>query len=197
MPYVNNKWVENDCGEPWTVYNWIGAIIVIVPCCAFLGWTIYNITMFCCAKYGFNVTVAVSFGLGFSSIIARIVIIRILTWWDDLLVNYDQGNIGRNTNIINNTNNMYYKSASLKKSFFDTFLIVGERKYPPRAEFFGRFNGQQIGAIGKYEERWLNTHEYKYWLRQKDRTTALENNLVDETTSKDIPIINTTTKISL
>ena len=51
---------------------------------------------------------------------------------------------------------------------------------PPRANFFGRIEGQPVVSIGNYEERFLGTWDLYDWKKQKERKEALEKGILDE-----------------
>lgn len=127
---------------------------------------------------------------------------EILRWWDDLF--YGIGNTAaQNTyNSTNNTNNTTYLAPKPKKSYIGRWgaktdgLLAGEKKKPPRAEFFGRLNGSPVSSQGKYVERYLNQYEYGYWLKQKERDDALKAGLLDESLERSTILAQTTTKIS-
>jgi len=44
-------------------------------------------------------------------------------------------------------------------------LVAGERKSPPRAQFFGRLDGKKVKAVGEYDLTVLNQYELAHWKR--------------------------------
>lgn len=61
-----------------------------------------------------------------------------------------------------------------------TYLMAYERHNPPRAEFFGRFDGKLVLTRGNYEEKYLNSVEQSHWDKQK----RLNPTLADESEAK-------------
>ena len=74
-------------------------------------------------------------------------------------------------------------------------LLAGERESAPRASFFGRIEGKEVTADGKYEDKWLNSFEFNHWIKQKEYKKALKAGLVDETDEDGLDPVNSITKI--
>ena len=128
-----------------------------------------------------------------------------LKWWDGLWGGWGTTPTypANNTyNLGNNTNKTTYIAPKPVKSYFSRFgaktdgLLDTERRKPPRAEFFGRLDGQPVSMQGEYVERYLNQWEYEHWLKQKERDAALKAQLLDEKLENPLPHVQTTTKIS-
>lgn len=75
-------------------------------------------------------------------------------------------------------------------------LIVGERKRPPRASFFGRLNGEPKESLGTYEEQWLSVYELAHWMEQKESKQAHRDGSANENDEFSSLCVNTTTKIT-
>jgi hypothetical protein len=75
-----------------------------------------------------------------------------------------------------------------------SFLLDGEREKPPRAQFFGRLDGEMIDKEGKLEEKWLGYYEFMHWEKQKEREVALQAGILDETDEKPVPKSYSATK---
>lgn len=54
------------------------------------------------------------------------------------------------------------------------------RLVPPRAVFFGRFNGVEEITTGNYEEKYLDNYEFVSWKYQKERKEAVEAGILNE-----------------
>lgn len=55
-----------------------------------------------------------------------------------------------------------------------TYLMPEERRNPPRAEFFGKFDGNEVVSQGNYEEKYLNSFELSHWNTQKSLNPSLQ-----------------------
>lgn len=105
-----------------------------------------------------------------------ILIIDILTytekWFSELGLkpNYTFNTVGYNKYPITSTNN--YKQP--------TTLLKNEKHQPPRAEFFGKLDGEESTEEGKYEEQYLNKWELQWWKEQKQREEALKAGILNE-----------------
>lgn len=127
----------------------------------------------------------------------------LLKWWDGI-GNWLCGTTYepyKPPSTVKNTNTTGYLAPKPKTNttVYDyskgTYLTPSERRRPPRAEFFGRLEGKSLHCKGLYEERWLNIHEYNYWMEQKEREEARKTGLLDKNVLKDPLVVNTTTKI--
>lgn len=186
----------------WSWTEWLGVTIAGM----FLGvgviGALYMILQSLGKRYGTNtviasvciiiVTIPISMCLW---ILAARWFYRVRRWYDDLF-NYTP--TINNYYTSGNTTNKYVVPYTPKipiKQPKRAYLIAGERKSAPRAYMFGRLEGKPIESTGNYEDKWLNTYEYSYWLQQKEYKEAAEDRLLDENIDKPFPGVQTTTKI--
>lgn len=136
--------------------------------------------------YGWEKVVSYSIvgivGILFFSILVYTLWCGLVAWWDRFFCiyptagDYKPKNVN-NTSYIAPKNNIIKKAARTVKT---GGLLAGERERAPRAQFFGRIDGESKECLGKYEEKYLNSFEHRHWLKQKEREEALEAGLVDE-----------------
>ena len=100
-----------------------------------------------------------------------------LAWWiDESYGGYDYPTdkaYGYNTG--NNTNKP--TTITTKAKAAATKVVNNwnnDRTCPPRAEFFGRLEGELVDDVGLYEEIYLNTWESTAWKAQKALKPELE-----------------------
>lgn len=204
--YPNNKnygGYHGDDGPIWPAFaiiiGGIGLLFLFVKYSAPLGeWL---------KQYDAGTVIACLVIGGFTALtmgtVAWFIITAILNWWDGLF--FGCGNVPHEPykpgSTVKNTNNTTYMAPKPKTPAYSynagvrATLLPSEREKPPRAEFFGRLQGIPLHAKGLYEEKWLNIHEYNYWMTQKARKDAKEAGLLDKKVVKDLLDINTTTKI--
>jgi hypothetical protein len=112
----------------------------------------------------------------------------------------DLNNRNNNINTYNSgTPTVPIRTGGLKKivrtmTKSSSFLLDGEREKPPRAQFFGRLDGEMIDKEGKLEEKWLGYYEFMHWEKQKEREAALQAGILDETDEEPIPTHYNATK---
>lgn len=147
--------------------------------------------------------VAGGFGILILSSVVWAVTSEVLKWWDSLFAGYNTypKEPYKPGSTVKNTNNTSYLVPKPKNTMYDynkvkgTTILPSEREKPPRAEFFGRLEGKSLHAKGLYEEKWLNIHEYNYWIEQKAREEARKAGLLDKKVVRDLLDFNTTTKV--
>jgi len=115
------------------------------------------------------------FGIGMLMIVVGSVVYRIMDWWDSTWGGYGS-NIDKtslnNYNIGNIAKPHIYPKKPLNKGYM-AGLLAGDRRNPPRADYFGRLDGKPYRGTGPYEEKYLNRWEKTHWDKQKDDAEQL------------------------
>jgi hypothetical protein len=115
------------------------------------------------------------FGFIIVTIVAGGLIWRVLEWWDSVWgpvsfgpekppKTYDFGKLA----------NKALGPYKPKKVEHISGLLASDRRNPPRAEFFGRLDGERSHVQGPWEEKYLNTWEKKHWDKQKELADELK-----------------------
>jgi hypothetical protein len=180
--------------------------LVLGPILIYQGYRLFN---WLTATYEWSQIVACTVLGGFTFLVTSTIVWSIasavLRWWDGLWGGWGTTPtypVNNTYNTGNNTNKTTIIPAKPVKSYFGRFgaktdgLLDTERRKPPRAEFFGRLDGQPVSMQGEYVERYLNQWEYGYWLKQKERDDARKAQLLDEKIENPLPHVQTATKIS-
>ena len=200
--YQESGWKE------WLLVVGILASVIFVP---WGIWKLYSIYKDLCMEYTSQMVwswiTLIAIGAFILGTIAWSIANALMRWWDKLWGGgyyYDQkaAQTSYNTGApANNANTTTYTPPKLKTSIWGnnanktTGLLAGERESPPRAEFFGRFSGEERGSTGPYEEKWLNTFELSHWNKRKVAKPELKAQSKDEILEDGLEMVTTTTKI--
>ena len=116
----------------------------------------------------------VVFGIGSVAIITFALVWRLMEWWDNLWsgTGYKPDKSYNNGKLANAAKPVLFPKQSKIKPYLGG-LLLGDRKNPPKATFFGRLDGEVYGGSGPYEEKYLNSWEETYWNKQKRRANEL------------------------
>ena len=128
-----------------------------------------------------SISILIHISIMFLSIVACAIGTAIAEWWRGLssdLSTYNADEYATNKPIKRPLTTPI--KNRLRRSFTLATLLPGERKCPPRAEFFARIKGKPIEIIGTYEEDFLNQYELKYWKEQKEKNTKQEEDIINK-----------------